>query len=120
MMHLQLGSRISAAPVNPPTWPLLQGGLGGWPYTASGCTATSMIINASANAVNNEVFTLVTGVIASTTYTPSSVVTCTIAPGANSCSWNGNEAIPANRIFAITQTTVGTPNWTVAGTLKCQ
>jgi hypothetical protein len=112
-----LGTKQASALISPGFW---NAGTQ-LPYTAYGCTVTSLVVNANANSTDNEVFTVVTGTLGAANYT-TTAATCTMTTGTNTCSFSGSVAIPANRNFAVIQTIpTGTPaNWIVAGGLKCQ
>jgi hypothetical protein len=95
--------------------------LGNIVYTPFGCTVTDLSVSASANAADNEVFTVVTSSGFNLTYS-STAATCTMAAGTSSCSFTGSVVIPANSRFGVSQTIpTGTPaGWNIAGGVTCK
>ena len=94
------------------------GNLVGVPF---GCDVTNLSVTASANATDNEVFTVVTSSGFNTAYTNTAVM-CTILSATSSCSFSGLVSVAANSRIGISQLIPsGTPaGWSVTGGMICK
>jgi hypothetical protein len=129
VLNLTFGNRAQAPLSVDGKW---NAGAAQLPYTGSGCTYTSLKVNANGNisAGDSHRFTLVySGLpdgLGNTTYTETAA-SCTIPGGGSSCTWQWTSSaeapkIPANSVFAVIQkiTTTTPTNWIVAGSVVCQ